>query len=41
MNEEDASIAYWHARELLQEVIDSEQRGSKEEILEELKDDLT
>ena len=40
MNDEQASIAYWEARDLLQEVIDSGQRGSKEEILEELEEDL-
>jgi len=39
MNEEQASEAYWKARDLLQEVIDSGCRGTKEEILEELEDE--
>ncbi len=41
MNEEEASVAYWKARDILDEVIESGQRGSKEDILEELESDLT
>ena len=41
MNEEEASVAYYKARDLLQEVIDSGHRGDVEELLDELVDDLT
>ena len=41
MNEEQASLEYWRARDILQEVIDSGCRGSKEDILEELEGDLS
>ena len=36
MDEEQACEAYWEARDILQEIIDSGERGSKEEILREL-----
>ncbi len=41
MDEEQACEAYWDVRDTLQEIIDSGQRGSKEELLVELEDDLT
>ena len=40
MTEEQASEKYWKAVFLLREVVESEQRGSKEELFEELEDDL-
>ncbi len=40
MTEEETSVTYWDARDSLQKVIDSGWRGSKEEILEELNNDL-
>lgn len=40
MNEEQASEAYWRARDLLQDVIDSGARGSAQDIIDELGDDL-
>ncbi len=40
MTEEQASVAYWEARDLLQTVIDSGHRGDLDDILMELEDDL-
>ncbi len=40
MNEEEASVKYWNAVYKLREVIEGGQRGSIDEILEELEDDL-
>ena len=40
MTEEDASVEYWRAVNKLQEVIESEHRGNKENILGQLEDDL-
>ncbi len=40
MDEEQASVAYWKAVELLREVIDSRQRGDLDYTLSELEDDL-
>lgn len=40
MDEEEASIKYWDAVYKLREVIEGGQRGSKEEIFEELENDL-
>jgi len=40
MDEDKASEIYWQAVHLLQEVIDSGHRGSEEDILEELEEDL-
>ncbi len=39
MTKEQASVAYWKAVSLLQEVINSEHRGSKEDVLGELEED--
>ena len=42
MTEEQASEAYWKARDLLQEIINSGHRGDKEAVIEELNyEDLT
>ncbi len=41
MTEEQASVEYWKAVAILQEVIDSGQRDGKADILEELEDDLS
>ena len=41
MNEEDASITYWAAVAELQSVIESGHRGNKQDVLEELEDDLS
>ncbi len=40
MNEEQASIAYWKAVDLLKEVIESGHREGIEEVLEELREDI-
>lgn len=40
MTEEQASEKYWKARDLLDEIIASGQRGSRQDILDELEDDL-
>ena len=41
MNEEQTSEQYWRAVGILQDVIDSGQRSGKEDIIEELKNDLS
>ena len=40
MTEEDASVEYWRAVNKLQDVIESEYRGDKSSVLEQLEDDL-
>jgi len=40
MTEEQASEKYWDAIYKLREVIESGQRGSRQDILDELEDDL-
>lgn len=40
MTEEETSETYWKAVSWLQEVIESEQRGSRQDILDELENDL-
>jgi len=41
MDEEQASIDYWQAVGLLQEIINSGERGSKEDVMDGLDDDLS
>ena len=41
MTEEDASITYWAAVSELQSVIESGHRGGREDVLEELANDLS
>ncbi len=40
MNEEQASVEYYRAKDSLQEVISSGYRGDKDEVLGELEEDL-
>lgn len=40
MNEEQASEAYWKVVSILDEIIASGQRGSRQDILDELNNDL-
>jgi len=40
MTEEQASETYWRARDLLDEVVASGHRGGRQDILDELDDDL-
>ena len=38
--DDEAADRYWEAVDLLQEVIDSKKRGSKQDVLEELEENL-
>lgn len=40
MDENQASVEYWEAVGRLNDVIESGHRGSREEVLDELEDDL-
>lgn len=41
MTDLEAAEAYWKARDILQKIIESGERGPKEELLEALEEDLT
>lgn len=40
MDELEVAELYWKARDILQKIIDSGERGSKDDVIEELENDL-